>query len=314
MNQIALTGLKADLPIGAMAAFGLFRVCDGLHELGKVRLHWQRGSGSYCAVLSTDTPLDEEQVVTMLFEHMQGAVERREFLWAEQIKSATREIYTAAAKKALQEASFQAHAEADWFAAFACDLVVKDEDILASTPFDMSVARQKFLADAVNLAASLGAGKNKRGLSPADSFREALFGPWRYEDDQHALGWDPSTMRLGAYTFKAPTEMANTGVRAAVWLALESLPLFPCFCVDGKLHARGFLYQRRMVEFSWPVWSHPISLPALKSLLALPAITEELVPVEELQPRGVVAVFRSRRAKPNKYITSFQPAVLCAGG
>jgi CRISPR-associated protein Cas1 len=27
-----------------------------------------------------------------------------------------------------------------------------------------------------------------------EAYREALFGPWKHEDDQHSLGWDPSTM------------------------------------------------------------------------------------------------------------------------
>jgi hypothetical protein len=47
------------------------------------------------------------------------------------------------------------------------------------------------------------------------------------EDRQHSFGWDPSTVKLGAFTWKAPTALANTGVRATVWLAFEDLPLFP---------------------------------------------------------------------------------------
>jgi hypothetical protein len=107
--------------------------------------------------------------------------------------------------------------------------------------------------------------------------------------------------------------MKKWGVRAAVWLATESLPLFPCFCEASKLATRAFRSERRIREFCWPVWSSPISLAVLKSLLA----SAELINPDKLDTllgRGVDGVFRSRKFKPNKYMVSFQPAVLSARG
>ncbi len=136
---------------------------------------------------------------------------------------------------------------AEWFAAFGSELVCGRDEKIETTPFDMSVARQKFLADARKLAAGLSEDKaGKSAKKAAESYREALFGPWKYEDDQHSLGWDPSTMKMGAFTYKAPTSMVNAGVRAAVWLAFESLPLFPCFAGSrGKLQVPAFRHDRR---------------------------------------------------------------------
>ena len=62
--------------------------------------------------------------------------------------------------------------------------------------------------------------------------------------------------------------MKKWGVHAAVWLATESLPLFPCFCTGSKLATRAFRSEGRIREFCWPVWGKPVSLAALKSLLA----------------------------------------------
>jgi hypothetical protein len=253
-----------------------------------------------------------DELVGVLVQFAKGAKDRAEFRWADQIAGADVAAYRSSAEATLKMASADAHSEADWFSAFGSELIVDDDDKLEPTPFDMTVARQRFLADAAKLVGSIATGK-KKGKAPEDSIREVLFGPWRYEDDQHSLGWDPSTARLGAYSFKAPTEMTNAGVRSAVWLALESLPLFPCFCVNGELRTRGLLVRSRAVEFCWPVWRTPISLSTLKSLLALKALTSEPVPVHELEARGIVAVYRSRRAKPNKYLVCFQPALLCAG-
>jgi hypothetical protein len=141
--------------------------------------------------------------------------------------------------------------------------------------------------------------------------REALFGPWKYKDEQHSLGWDPSTILLGAFTVKKPETMKKWGVRAAVWLATESLPLFPCFCTDSKLATRAFRSERRIKEFCWPVWRRPIPLVVLKSLLASPDLTSS-DKLGTLRARGVDGVFRSRIFKPNKYMFSFQPPVFSA--
>jgi len=137
--------------------------------------------------------------------------------------------------------------------------------------------------------------------------REALFGPWKYADNQHSLGWDPATILMGAFTPKAPTSMSKTGVRAAVWLAIESLPFFPCFFEDG-LATCGFVKKGRKQSFHWAVWEAPLSLAAVRTLLAQSAGIEE----HEKAGRGLCAMYASAVYKPNKYLTSFQPAVLKA--
>jgi hypothetical protein len=302
MNRIELTGLRADLPIGAMAALGCLRVCERIPLLRGSRLSWEPGGGSFHAVLWTREETSRDELIAALLADVRTAADREELKWSEQIKTASRETFVAEARKALERATAEDHESADWFAAFGSELVTDDGKVEA-TPFDMSVARQKFVADARKLAAGLA---QKGG---AESYSEALFGPWRYQDDQHSLGWDPSTMKLGAFTYKAPTAMANAGVRAAVWLAFESLPVFPCF-YDGSLETRGFRRQGRTVIFCWPVWNSSLSLDAIGTLLGWGALLEKKPPAEELQARGVVAVFRSAKFKPNKYLANFRTAEL----
>jgi hypothetical protein len=101
--------------------------------------------------------------------------------------------------------------------------------------------------------------------------------------------------------------MNKSGVRAAVWLAMESLPFFPCFFEDG-LATCGFVKKGRKQVFHWAIWEPPLSLSAVRTLLAqAPGIGEE-----EKVGRGLCAMYTSAVYKPNKYLTSFQPAVLKA--
>jgi len=298
MSTIELTGLRADLPIGAMAAFGTLRVCQRLPGLAGTRLAWRDGY----AVLHIATEMSGDRLAEMLVADVRSSGERPELTWSDQIK-------TVAPEKFRQQACevMELRPEAvEWFAAFASDQVERDEKIIA-TPFDMSVARQRFLADALKLADGFASG---RGAQTAiEDYKEALFGPWKYKDDQHSLGWDPSTMKLGAFTYKAPTALANAGVRAAVWLAFESLPLFPCFCVSGRLGVRAFESDGRGYAFRWPTWNGAISLDTLRSLLGWTGLTGE-PSAEKLAARGITAIYRSERFKPNKYLSSFRAAEL----
>src|SRR5205807_1535055 len=108
-----------------------------------------------------------------------------------------------------------------------------------------------------------------------------------------------------------PTGMANAGVRAAVWLAFESLPLFPVFANKKRQRTRAFNEEGRQPVFFWPVWHESISLWELKSLLGCSALlSADPRSWKDLQARGVTAIYRSLKFKPNKYMVTFRPPEL----
>lgn len=299
MTEIPLSGLRADLPIGFMAACGCLRICERTPNLQGTRLRWVTAGGSYMPVLSV--PATPDELIRVLLADVKSAPDRFSLTWSNQIKSATTDQFVDAMKDAHDKSDWDS---LEWFAAFGTELCFNDNGTVEPTPFDMSVARQRFLADAVKLATVLSGAESEVDRL----YREALFGPWLYQDDQHSLGWDPSTMKLGAFTHKAPTGMPNAGVRAAVWLAFESLPLFPCFFSSRRLRTRAFQTRGRTAWFHWPVWDCPLSLAAVRTLLSWPLILEASAEEEhvELKARGIMAVYRSAQFKPNKYLTSFR--------
>lgn len=310
MFRIELTGLRADAPIGVMAAFGCLRVCQRSERLAGSKLSYARSGSSFHAVLWTREETSHAELIGALVRDVGGAPTRKELTWHDQIKTADAGLFRAAAKGAIDTATPETRETSDWFAAFGSELVT-NEGKVESTPFDMTVARQRFLADALKLAALLAA-PGRKGKSAEESYREALFGPWKYEDDQHSLGWDPSSMKLGAFTFRAPTGMANAGVRAAVWLAFESLPLFPCFWA-GSLRTRAFSRSGRELGLCWPVWHPPIGVAELECLLGMPVVVSRNPRTTELKVRGIMALYRCAQYKPNKYLFGFRAPELVYG-
>lgn len=210
---------------------------------------------------------------------------------------------------------------ADAFAALASDALHAID--LEPSLLDLTSGNQSLLKSVRDLAAilanaaSLPTSPTKKQQDAHDaahaSFREALINRWLYKDDDHSLGWDPTAQRLHALRNMVPEQdKSNRSVRAAVFLASQALPLFPVFCSQGRPRTTGFARaplghdaasrQRpraagpshtadRDDYFTWPVWGdRPISLDTLRTLLAQP-------PSPRLADRGVVALYRSRRAK-----------------
>ncbi len=269
MSTIELTGLRADLPIGAMAAFGILRITTLARRLGSCRLGWAQGPVGYHPVLETQAETSTDDLIILLVGSVREVQDREALKWTEQLKGETPEKFRDIARGILQKTCLNSREDSEWMSAIANELIADDEKI-EPTPFDMSVARQKFPGDAMKLASVLSmSDQGHRRKGSHEEFREALFGPWLYEDDQHSFGWDPSTVKLGAFTFKAPTKMMNSGVRAAVWLAFESVPFLPVLAQRRKQRTRAFIQKGRNVVFCSPIWSPFITLYELECLLSI---------------------------------------------
>ena len=242
MHRTLLTGVRADTPIGAMVSFGLLRLNPSF------RLAWH---GRIAAVYTQGLLLADDlvELVTRTAANRPKAEDRTEFSWSHTLKDVKQEDWV----KAVSGATTSDQRE--WLAA----LGAPGADAFYPTPFDMTSGSQKFLHELGDLP----------GAVTQESVREALFGPWMYRDMTHSLGWDPNMMRAGAFTSVQPRELKRErGVTAAVWLASESLPLFPCFIGEG-----GRLVVRAWVghQFRWPVWESPVTLDGLRSLIRNPS-------------------------------------------
>jgi hypothetical protein len=325
-----LSGLVGSQPIGALAAFGLLRIGSRFGNLGLVRLGWRLG-GEPIAVLQTEKDCDAERLVSLLVDHMHGRDRFAPFSREpdgipagsqEQITPADErddlkgppELFARLLVRACDGASAGCRECVDFLAAFASEFITAPSTgELKPTAFHMTAGQQQFLKSVRELATSLDAAANladrkaqKRREEIRTSFQEALFGPWRYRDKSHSLGWDPGTEALYALSAVAPTDAKPKSVRAAVWLAVESLPLFPCFAVSKRLHTRGF--NRTADEFRWPTWRTPISFDALRSLLALPALYESPPSIRELTGYGIERVYQTARPTDDKGRGVFRPA------
>ncbi|MCC6343979.1 MAG: hypothetical protein IT166_17390 [Bryobacterales bacterium] len=261
-------------------------------QLGEVRLRWERETAEWHAVLITGKDASGDTLLGFLTERVCGLKARPEFEWADQIKKSSPEQFRKAVSRCPDEQ--------DWFASFGSDLALKEET-LQSTDFDMTGGRQKFLQKLRNSWIALSESREKA----AELLREALFGPWTYRPSKgleaknsHSMGLDPSTILQGAFTAAEPTGIKDKrGVRGAIFLAFEALPLYPC-AYNGRLRTAGFADERGRggrfrPYFQWCVWTEALEPDTVRTLLLR-------APGQWTRERGIAARYRSERLSLNK--------------
>jgi hypothetical protein len=294
VSTFDMPGLLAHQPLGFLAACGLLRSLTEWREFGWTKLSWKKDAGGEGrnAVIDSERVLDIDGVTQVLLCRSKQQRDSAALTWSTKIDD--RAKYRRAARQAIRAlaealAGRRRRDDVDMLAALASDLV-DDGGKLRSTAFDLTSGNQRILQSIRVLAGKPETAKGRPDPLTLDAVEEALIGPWKYQDTHHSLGWDPSAQRLHALRGKLPEkDKENRSVRAAVFLASQALPLFPCFSVRRRLRTTGFHEFDDDDWFAWPVWTEPISLDTLRSLLAHPFSAD-------LRERGVDIVYRCRRS------------------
>jgi len=314
VSHLPLPALHADNPIAFLAALGTLRILDGIRPAWKSHIRWIN-NGNWIPELSVigDTSLD--QVSAALASNVINRTRAPEYNWAEVIAVAP-EIFHAKAEAALQTATMSQREAVDFFAAFAAEGATSNSGDMKPMDLCMTSGQMKFLKEMRAITATLALAPKPEEASFVERFRAVLTGPWNYADDQHSLGWDPTNEpvhALGAYDPSGGGK--QTSVRELVYLAAESLSLFPVFARLRRLRTTGFHQdEHRQSWFHWPIWEPELSFHSVRSLLQLRVIAYPMRNERELRTRGIHAIYCSRRHEFGKGYGIFRPAQLVMGG
>jgi hypothetical protein len=301
MPDCVLTGLCGSHPLGALAAFGLLRVLSWAPLPQPVKLSWVDHS-DWVARLTFPHPVERPALLRTLVSEVAQRSQAPELTWRDDLKAPLSDYHDFAAD-VVHTLMPEQRQTADFLAAYGSELVaLKSRSATQPTALDLTSGQQQFLRAVRALTHGM-------GTAPAQAeaaLAEALWGPWRYRDPVHALGWDPNSERLHAYAAHRPTKSKAMSVKAAVWLGFEALPLFPTAAVANRLQTGGF--DADYDAFSWPIWEVPLTLAAVRSVLSLAELVAERPSAALLQARGIIQVYRSCRARSDRGYGILRPA------
>lgn len=318
MSELVCTGLREEhFPLAALAAYGLLHVCSEDLHISAVRLSWQQ-LPQWTAVLHAPNGslLDElpERLATWCSSSIVVQDDDRSAWWTLPPGfpwSTPLDMFAVEFRIAATLSTSAKRRRTDSLVALGTELVASKKNVVPSPLCMPTSGRFPWVQQVRNLEEVL-AGSCE---AAQNAFAEALLGPWRYGDVQSSFGLDPSTIRLHAYGAQAPAVAGTAaGVRAGVWLAIQSLPLFPCAPEQQRVSTAGVAPapDRRAALFL-PVWMDPIGVDALRSMLCLP-FSDDQTTLKALEHRGVSAVFRSsRNPMGDRGIHALGPSTVCAG-
>jgi hypothetical protein len=314
VSHIQLPALHADNPIAFLAALGTLRILDGIRPAWEPRLCWIN-NGTWIPALSVIGEKSLKEIGEAVADKLTNRAAAPEFIWADVIDGPP-ELFHAKAQAALSTATVSHRETVDFFAAFAADGAETNGGKQKPTDLCMTTGRMKFLKAMREITTKLTSAPQAGETSLVERIQSVFLGPWRYADDQHSLGWDPTNEpvhALGAYDPSGAGK--QTSVRELVYLAAEALCLFPVFARSRRLQTTGFhLDESRQPWFHWPIWRPELSIRSVRSLLQLRELTHPTENELELRTRGIHAIYRSRRHEFGKGYGIFRPAQLVAAG
>jgi hypothetical protein len=310
MKTLLLIGLRADNLLAYLAALGTLRVATLQEDTEAVRMSWDFIEGSWRPYLHYAREIDRKAFVQGLHKQLQSGKNLRAFQLGNNL-NLTLDSFRKALEQCVQSASLSDRRDVDFLAAFGSDAIAtmsggKRTNQIADTAFrTMSGGgHQHFLGTIRTFIED----------TTEEHLEKSLFADWTYDDPikKHTMRWDPMDDIRYALRWDDPSGDKNREQYGSMWganrLAIEALPFFPTQPIGGRLATTGFAENRaREVTFTWPVWSPPIGLMELRSLLCLSDLQAEIPDREKLRSRGVVEIYRCQRITQDKF-RNFTPA------
>ena len=309
-EPLLLKGLDGGNPLGFLAALGVLRASTLACPDRKVRLFWSNSQGGWRPSLCLHGDMDLETWLAGLDRFLNASNKEEAFFLADDL-TVPIAIFRKAALAAVSKASLTERSYADFLAAFGSDAVQseingkKTGEVADTALRTMSGAgHQHFLGFMRILIADV----------QMEHLRKAIFDSWLYDDplEKHTMRWDPVDDVRYALRWRNSSGDPERKKGGAVWganrLAIEALPLLPTAPVNGRLETTGFIRRRgEGTIWSWPLWTIPLGLDTVRSLLALSELREASPDRKRLAAIGVEEVYRSQRITQGKY-RNFTPA------
>lgn len=310
-----LIGLEPDNLLAFMALLGLLRVLDIARPAWRLRCYWGTERPPNRPVLITASETDEAAVCLAAAEgcdQLAGAYDFGGRKSADWPAGDFRKLAIAAARAARPKN----RVAADIIAALASDWVTdENKDATKPTPFCAMFGQghQYFLhrlsrVPAESNAPARGRGRKAKSPTPVETMQEALFAPWSRIDPSDGFRWDYAEDRRYALRAGNPSKETILTVHGANRLAtigLSLLTVAPGY-VGGhrRLHAVSVSHtDSGETVVSWPIWSVPLGMTAIRALLVHPGLDAGSDQAERLGPLGVSEIRRCRRYSVGKYVS-----------
>ncbi len=293
-------GMEAGNPLGFLSAIGLFRVLETIDS--DARFAWRQLRGGWSPLLVGDLA---DLSVDELLARIDGALATDTSDHPALTQPGPHESVRDRFQRFADTANREQRLSADWL---TCE---SSDGVIGSVISQLQTSRRDYHAIAIG------------GLlaeSQQLHLHRTLFRQWDYADPIAgvSLHLEPREDRRHAYQWHTPsgdpTRKVHGGMIGANRLALEAWPMFQSLPDRDRLRTTGF--HGRYVSntaLTWPVWTEPVTLDCVRSILALAEIQRLQPNSLVLESIGVKHAYRSSRILVGK-TPNLTPAALVSCG
>lgn len=278
MIERRMPPLDAFDPLGFLAALGVLRIVARTNR--SARLKWVE-EGTYSPVLVTEEAVDPVEVLFQDLQRWRQGHPAMDFA-----AGAERKIqdlkHQPAEFRALMRDLVQDSEAAEYVAAYATGVAVDGSGRQTKpTALHFTAGQQRFMDAVLNL----------RDEVTREDLREAVEGPWIGRAGPKDLRWRAASERSRALLWFDPSKEKARTLPGAYWLAFHALPLFPVVPVGLRAVTTGFTGRGRSEQFTWPVWSSPLTPSEVRVVVGLRDLAD--LSAHERKARGITLVLRS---------------------
>lgn len=300
-DGLLLTGLDGSNPLAFLAALGTLRAMGTADDKEIWRLQWVSHSSTWTPKIFCDAQALNQNAFVIQLSDILCRNDTPEFDFAKDLNVSPK-FFREILLRSINHSSINNRRLVDFLASFGSEFVASDDGKqIQDTAFrTMSGAgHQHFVGTMKELVTEC----------ETSHLERVLFESWDYQDERKGLRWDPSEDRRYALRWGNPSKDVTRTMWGANRLAIESLPLFPTAPVNGQLETTGFSRHARDNCFTWPIWDCAMDTASVQSTLSLPSLTKPKPDRSELNARGIVELFRSKRITLGKFrnFTSAEP-------
>jgi len=304
-NSLLLNGLQGGNLLAFLASVGVLRTLAVTEPEKQWKLSWEKNGAGWSPVLYGMGVANPEELIEILhpaLQKMHKCALMQDQLELQEHKDTAKipcHNFRKIAMEAQNNSLFSDRTYADFIAALGSECIPeskKDNSIQDTALRTMSGAGHQHFLETMRLLIK---------KTDKNHLRSALFKTWAYSDEKLGLRWDPQEDRRYALRWKDPKNSSKDNQIKTMYganrLAVEALSLFPAMACGEHLETTGFSKIKRRDFFSWPIWSAPVDVYSMMSLLALDNLQDSGWSGVKLYKRGVVEVYRSERITKDKY-------------
>ena len=309
-STFRLAGLEPDNLLAFLALLGTLRTLEHVRSAWRPRVAWMVDMPPVRPMVTVATQSTKEEIVAAVAEGLTDLANRHDFGQLKDLRLSPKE-----AAERLRMAATGDRYMADLWAALTSDAAVRDRNKTQEaepTPLCLLFGQGHMhfmsrLASVPRASAppARGGGRRKTTIGETDCLHEALFESWTRPDATFSFRWDPHedvryALRATDPTDSKTKETTQHGANRLAAIGLSALTVVPRLrgttaqlAVIGGMREQGGSF-----TFRWPIWRHPMSLAAIRSLLGHVALEKRAT----WRALGIFELRRARRISVGKFM------------